>query len=68
MKIEGDYCGYSFDHLVTLAPIEGDSIELKADMEWSDTHGRISLNELSLVRRVNINGLTYDVYRVICDC
>lgn len=68
VKIEGDYCGYSFDHLVTLAPIEGDSIELKADMEWSDTHGRISLNELSLVRRVNINGLTYDVYRVICDC
>lgn len=67
VKIEGEYCGYSFDHLVALAPIEGESIELKADMEWSNTQGRISLNELSLVRRVNINGLPYVVYRVMCN-
>jgi hypothetical protein len=52
VEITGNYCGYSFDHLIALTPVQGKSIELKADMEWSGTKGEISLNDLYLVRQV----------------
>ena len=67
VEITGDYCGYSFDHLVTPKPGAGDSIALNADMEWSDARGEIPLYDLSLVRDVTIHNLRYYVYRVICD-
>ena len=67
VKIMGNHCGYSFDHLIALAPGTGDSVELKADMEWSDTKGEISLNDLYLFDQVTIHNIDYHVYRVLCD-
>jgi hypothetical protein len=66
VKIMGSYCGYSFDHLIALAPIIGDSVELKADMEWSEAKGEISLNDLYFVEKVTIHNIDYHVYRVLC--
>jgi hypothetical protein len=67
VKITGDYCGYSFDHLIVLESLVREPIELKADMEWSDIQGEISLTDLALVKRVKINDGFYHVYRVLCD-
>jgi hypothetical protein len=67
VKIMGDYCGYSFDHLIVQSPVAGDTIELKADMEWSNTRGEIPLNDLYLIGQVTIRNIDYHVYRVICD-
>lgn len=67
VKITGDYCGYSFDHLVVPAPAVKDSIELKADMEWSDERGEISIRSLEQVGRTAVNGIDYQVFRVRCD-
>lgn len=67
VRIEGSHCGYSFDHLVTMPPSnETQYIELVADMEWSDTKGKIPLSDLNLVQQVNIHNLTYNIYRVVC--
>lgn len=67
VKITGDFCDYSFDHLIVLESLVRERIELKADMEWSDIQGEISLTDLSLVKRVKINDGFYHVYRVSCD-
>ena len=67
VEIAGNFCGYSFDHLIALTPVLGRSLELKADMEWSNANGEISLNDLALVKLVLIHDTPYYVYRVVCD-
>ncbi len=67
VKITGTNCGYSFDHLISPAPITGNIIELKADMEWSDTKGEIPLNDLYLIGQATVHDLQYNLYRVQCN-
>ena len=67
VKIDGNYCGYSFDHLVTPPPVETQFIEITADMEWSNTKGKIPLSNLILIQQAQINGISYNFYRVVCN-
>ena len=67
VKITGNFCGYSFDHLVVQTPITNSEIDLIADMEWSQTRGKIPLEDLSPLAEVNINGKSYLTYRVVCN-
>jgi hypothetical protein len=66
IDIQGNHCGYSFDHLVTLNPVPAGGFELAPDIEWSNTRGRIPAANLVLVREVDVNGNPYKVYRVVC--
>jgi hypothetical protein len=67
VSISGDFCGYSFDHLMIPLPVRGTEIELVADMEWSHTRGRIPLSSLRLIRQVDIHGTSYNIYAVQCN-
>ena len=67
VKIEGNYCGYSFDHLLAPPPVDTQFIDLVADMDWSDTKGKIPLSDLTLIQQTEINGIPYNFYRVICN-
>lgn len=66
VKIEGGFCGYSFDHLLVWEPVNGDSILLRADMEWSQTEGEILLSALEEVGVVTVHQVEYRIYRVVC--
>jgi hypothetical protein len=66
VKIEGDFCGYSFDHLLVWEPVSGDSVPLKADMEWSETEGEIPLSALEEAGAVTVHQVEYQIYRVVC--
>jgi len=65
ITMEGDYCGYSFDHLISLSS-ENDYIELKADVKPC-VLGSIPVSELQHIDRVTIYAKTFDVYRVFCN-
>lgn len=67
VEITGSFCGYSFDHLVVQTPISSSEIDLIADMEWSQTRGKIPLENLSPLAEININGKSYLTYRVVCN-
>ncbi len=67
VEITGDHCGYSFDHLITLSPIEGPMMELNADIEWSTARGEISTDKLSLLEQLNLDDGEFNVYRVTCN-
>lgn len=68
VKIEGNYCGYSFDHLVAPPPLHTDQfINIVADMEWSDAKAKIPLEDLTLIQQEKINGILYNFYRVTCN-
>jgi hypothetical protein len=67
IKITGDYCSYSFDHLIAAVPVGEKSVELKADMEWSDTKGKMPLNDLYLIEQTTVHNVDYDIYRVVCS-
>lgn len=66
VRIDGNFCGYSFDHLLVSGPVSGDSIPLKADMEWSEAEGVIPLSALEEVGTVAIHQVEYQIYRVAC--
>lgn len=66
VKIAGEYCGYSFDHLVVTSPVADEVIELKSDIEWSDVTGSIPLSNLVLIQQVKINNHNYNIYKVVC--
>lgn len=66
ITIQGEHCGFSFDHLATLNPVSAAGIELISDIEWSDTRGRIPASNLLLIRQVDVNGNEYKLYRVVC--
>jgi hypothetical protein len=66
VRIDGDFCGYSFDHLLVWEPVIGDSVPLKADMEWSETEGEIPLSALEEVGAVTVHQMEYQIYRVVC--
>jgi len=67
IQIKGKHCGYSFDHLLAFAPVEGSAYELNAGIEWSDTQGRIPLDNLFLVEQVLLDGDLVNIYRVVCN-
>lgn len=67
VKIEGNFCGYSFDHLLVWEPVSGTSVPLKADMEWSETEGVIPLSALEKVGAVAVHQVEYQIYRVVCE-
>lgn len=67
IKIQGNHCGYSFDHLLAFAPVEGPAYELNADVEWADAHGEIPTKNLFLLGQVRLDKDTINIYRVICD-
>ena len=67
IKIDGSYCGYSFDHLIAPPPAGTQAINLTADIEWSDAKGRISLGNMVLIQHAPINGIIYNFYRIICE-
>jgi hypothetical protein len=66
IEIKGPYCGYSFDHILAFAPVNGTVIELYANTEWSSTAGKISLDQLSLLEQVTVGDDLINVYRVDC--
>ena len=63
----GSYCSYSFDHVIAFAPIEGSTLQLLADTEWSVTDEEIPLDKLSLLERVKLDDRILNIYRVICS-
>jgi hypothetical protein len=67
IKTKGNNCGYSFDHLLTLAPIDKPSYKLIADTEWSNTKGEIPSNNLFLLEQINLDSEIVNIYRVVCD-
>ena len=67
IEIKGNYCGYSFDHLLAFAPVEGPVHELNAEIEWSNATGKIPLNNLVLLDHVKLDDDIVNVYRVVCD-
>jgi hypothetical protein len=67
IQLSGNYCGYSFDHLIVFAPVDKDPIQLRADAEWSNTSGEIPLESLSLLQQVKVDDKKLNVYRVICN-
>jgi len=67
IAIKGNYCGYSFDHIIAFAPIEGQKLELNADVEWSNAKGEIPLGRLLLIEQMKVDDESLNVYRVICD-
>jgi hypothetical protein len=67
IEIEGNSCGYSFDHLLTLAPVEGPVYYLTSGIGWSPAKGEIPRGSLSLIKRVNLDEKRVYVYRVICQ-
>jgi hypothetical protein len=67
IELLGNYCGYSFDHLIVFAPVDKDPIKLEADTEWSNTSGEISLENLSLLEQVKVDDKTLNIYRVNCN-
>jgi hypothetical protein len=64
--VEGAYCGYSFDHLVTLNSAEAGGVSLNSDIDWSTTTGWIPAKDLELVGETDVNSNHYRVYRVVC--
>ena len=67
IPIGGNHCGYSFDHLLAFAPVEGPVYKFYAEIEWSDANGEIPLNNLLLLEQVSLDDMKVDVYRVICN-
>jgi hypothetical protein len=67
ISIKGNHCGYSFDHLLAFAPVEGPVYKFYAEIEWSDANGEIPLNHLLLLEQVSLDGMKLDVYRVVCQ-
>ena len=67
VEIAGDHCGYSFDHLIAIAPLDSEYVDLQAAMEWSDTEGRVPLSDLILIKQEKIGNKNYNVYRVVCN-
>ena len=63
----GDYCGYSFDHLIVRLPVEGSTIDLPAGVEWSNSQGEISTDRLFLIKQLQLGDDHFNVYRVTCD-
>jgi hypothetical protein len=63
----GTYCGYSFDHLIAFAPVEGSALELFSATKWSDVNEQISLNKLLLLEQVKLDDKMVNVYRVVCN-
>lgn len=66
IRIEGPYCGYSFDHILAAAPADGSVIELYPNVEWSHTTGEIPVDRLLLVEAVRLGDELLNVYRVTC--
>jgi hypothetical protein len=68
-KIEtrGDYCGYSFDHLIAEPPRKGSMIDLREDEGRFKVKERIPLSRLVLIKEMELNGNPISVYRVVCD-
>jgi hypothetical protein len=62
IEITGNYCGYSFDHLVAFAPVEGSVLELNADVEWSNTKGEIPIYNLILLEQVKLDNDLFKKY------
>jgi hypothetical protein len=68
IKIYGNHCGYSFDHLLTLGPmVQGPSYELISDTEWANAKGEISSDNLFLLKQIKLDSKFVNIYRVICD-
>lgn len=67
IEIMGDHCGYSFDHLIAFAPVEGSTLELNADVEWSNATGEIPTDQLLLIKRLELGEDEFNVYRVTCN-
>jgi hypothetical protein len=67
IPIKGNHCGYSFDHLLAFAPVEGPIYRFYAEIEWSDANGEIPLNNLLLLEQVSVDGMKLNVYRVVCN-
>jgi hypothetical protein len=66
IPIQGPYCGYSFDHILAPAPVDGAAIELYPSVEWSHTTGEIPVDRLLLLEEVRLGDELLNVYRVIC--
>ncbi len=66
IHVEGPYCGYSFDHILTRASVDGAVIELSPNVEWSHSTGKIPIDDLLLLEEVRLGGELMHVYRVIC--
>jgi hypothetical protein len=67
IQIKGNHCGYSFDHLLAFAPVEGATYRLDANIEWSNTQGEIPLKNLFLIKQVSLDGDIVNIYRVLCN-
>lgn len=68
VPIRGEFCGYSFDHLISPPPSEDQkTISLKSDLFWSPTTEYIVTAKLLLVQRVLLDGREYGIYRVSCN-
>ena len=67
IQIKGPNCGYSFDHILAFAPVNGSVLELYPNTEWSHTTGEISLDRLLLLEQVRVGDDLLNVYRVICQ-
>jgi hypothetical protein len=66
IPIQGSYCGYSFDHILVVPPVDGDAIELSPNTEWSQAAGEIPLDRLVLLQEVRLGNQLLHVYRVTC--
>lgn len=66
IPMQGPYCGYSFDHILVVPPLDGAVIELSPNAEWSLAVGEIPFDRLVLVEEVHVGDEVLHVYRVTC--
>lgn len=67
IPIQGPYCGYSFDHILVVPPVDGAVIELSPNVEWSLAAGEIPLHQLVSLEEIRLgNNKLLHVYRVTC--
>ncbi len=65
--LQGDHCGYSFDHLLSTKSVVAGPLELNPDIEWSSVRSTIPVEQLLWIGQVQVHENLYQVYRVVCD-
>ncbi len=65
--IEGEHCGYGFDHLLTRQPIRTPGYYLKPDFWRTTSRGWIEREQLRFVASLSLYERQFTLYRVVCE-
>jgi hypothetical protein len=67
VPVEGPYCGYSFDFLLTRdSEVSNTVFLLRSEVEREEVLGEIPFSQLNFIRSFPISARTYHLYKVVC--